>query len=56
MQYTLAKENHITASISRKPGLQVGAVWHTAYSQSLSHDHTVYERRKERLGNVPFCI
>jgi len=24
-------------------------------SQSLSHDHTVYERRKERLGNVPFC-
>jgi len=25
-------------------------------SQSLSHGHTVYERRKERLGNVPFCI
>ena len=25
-------------------------------SQSLSHDNTVCERRKERLGNVPFCI
>jgi len=25
-------------------------------SQSLSHGNTVYERRKERLGNVPFCI
>jgi len=25
-------------------------------SQSLSHEHTVYERRNERLGNVPFCI
>ena len=25
-------------------------------SQSLSHDHTVYKRRKERLRNVPFCI
>jgi len=34
-------------------GLKVGrygAVWHTAdgLSQSLSHDHTVYERRKKR--------
>jgi len=25
-------------------------------SQSLSYGHTVYERREERLGNVPFCI
>ena len=25
-------------------------------SQSLSHHNTVCERRKERLGNVPFCI
>ena len=25
-------------------------------SQNLTHDHTIYERRKERLGKIPFCI
>jgi len=30
--------------------------WYGMVWQNLSHDHAIYKRQNERLGNVPFCI